>query len=176
MKLNDRFTWAASILDVKPTDNILEIGCGAGILAEQIASQLTGGTITAIDKSAPMIRIAIKRNERFIDTGKATFIVNDFAKSELHQRAYEKVFGFNVNVFGKNPARELELIKLYLKQNGHLYIFYQAPYDIDIKATKPIIEKLRINNFHVVDTIFRKMSPASAFCIVSKPTTNRVTD
>ncbi len=41
MKLNERFASTASVLDVKPADNILEISCGAGILAEQIAKQLT---------------------------------------------------------------------------------------------------------------------------------------
>ena len=73
MKLNERFIWAVSVLDIKPTDNVLEIGCGAGILAEQIANKLTTGKITAIDKSMPMIKIASRRNKIFIETGKATF-------------------------------------------------------------------------------------------------------
>jgi 16S rRNA A1518/A1519 N6-dimethyltransferase RsmA/KsgA/DIM1 with predicted DNA glycosylase/AP lyase activity len=38
--INERFIWAASILSVRPTDHILEIGCGAGILTEQIAVHL----------------------------------------------------------------------------------------------------------------------------------------
>ena len=134
MKLNERFAWAASVLNGKPTDHFLEIGCGSGILAEQIAIQLTSGTITAIDKSKAMIKMAYKRNIRFIETGRAIFIIGDFAKSQLGQ-SFDKIFGFNVNVFWKNPSRELELIKRYLKPKGHLYIFYQAPYDIDMKAT-----------------------------------------
>ncbi len=62
MKVSERFTWAVSVLNIKPTDNILEIGCGAGVLAEQIANKLTIGTITAIDKSMPMINMARRRN------------------------------------------------------------------------------------------------------------------
>ncbi|MDQ3683027.1 MAG: class I SAM-dependent methyltransferase [Bacteroidota bacterium] len=140
-----------------------------GILAGQIARQLSSGTVTAIDKSVSMIKMASRRNKPFIETGKAHFIISDFLKSELNEAAFDKIFGFNVNIFWKDATRELELIKLYLKPKGHLYIFYQAPYDIDIKAAKPITENLQSNSFQVIDTIFKKMSPASAFCIVSRP-------
>jgi 16S rRNA A1518/A1519 N6-dimethyltransferase RsmA/KsgA/DIM1 with predicted DNA glycosylase/AP lyase activity len=39
MKINERFSWAVSVISISPTDHILEIGCGAGILTEQIALQ-----------------------------------------------------------------------------------------------------------------------------------------
>lgn len=161
MKLNERFIWAVSVLDIKPTDNVLEIGCGAGILAEQIANKLTTGKITAIDKSIPMIKMASGRNKIFIETGKATFIVTDFVKSGLYNAAFDKILGFNINLFWKNSTREFELIKTYLEPKGHLYIFYQAPYEIDIRAAQPVIEKLQDNSFKVVETILKKMSPTS---------------
>lgn len=168
MKLNERFNWAVSVLNIKPTDNILEIGCGTGILAEQVANKLTGGTITAIDKSMPMIKIASRRNHQFIQIGKANFIVSEFEKAELYNNSFDKILGFNVNLFWKDPKKEFELIKSYLKHKGHLYIFYQAPYQIDIKAAQPLIEKLQNNSFRIVERIFKKMIPASAFCIVAK--------
>ncbi len=71
--------------------------------------------------------------------------------------------------FGKTQQENLNLIKSYLKPGGYLYIFYQAPYEIDIKAALPVIEKLQSNSFQIVDTIFKKMRPASAFCIMAKP-------
>jgi precorrin-6B methylase 2 len=57
MKINERFIWALSVLSLSPDDNVLEIGCGNGILTEQIALQLKSGTITAIDRSKPSIKL-----------------------------------------------------------------------------------------------------------------------
>ena len=164
MKINERFPWALAVLDVKPADHLLEIGCGAGILAELIAGKLTKGSITAVDSSAAMIKMAAKRNE-----GKVDFITSDFAEADLPANAYHKVLAFNVNFFWKEPAKELALIKKCLKKNGQLYVFYQAPYDITIEASKPIREKLLSNGYTIVDTIFKKMTPTSAFCIVATP-------
>jgi Methylase involved in ubiquinone/menaquinone biosynthesis len=162
MKINERFPWAVDVLDIKPSDHLLEIGCGVGILAEQIAGKLTTGTITAIDSSQAMIKIATKKN-----IANAHFITSDFVSATFPVNTYHKILAFNVNFFWKDPAAELALIRKYLKRNGKLYVFYQAPYDITIAAAKPIEEKLRSHGYTIVDTLFKKMIPASAFCIVA---------
>jgi SAM-dependent methyltransferase len=118
--------------------------------------------------------MARRRNSKFIETGKANFIVSDFIKAELHNITFDKILGFNVNRFWKDPTIELELIKSCLKPKGLLYIFYQAPNEIDIRAAWPLIEKLQNNSFQIVDSIFKKMIPASAFCVIAKPMNNRL--
>ncbi len=125
MKINERFLWAVEVLDIKPSDHLLEIGCGAGILAEQIGGRLAAGTITAVDSSAAMIKIATRKN-----VANAHFIASDFASAALPDNAYNKILAFNVNFFWKEPSKELALIRKYLQDNGRLYVFYQAPYDI----------------------------------------------
>lgn len=91
MKINERFIWALTTLNHKPTDHLLEIGCGSGILAELIAARLTRGKITAIDQSAAAIRMAVKRNERFINSGHSDFVQENFAKTKLSPQHYDKV-------------------------------------------------------------------------------------
>jgi ubiquinone/menaquinone biosynthesis C-methylase UbiE len=44
------------LLNVRPSNKVLEIGGGAGIFAGQIAGRLTTGKLTAVDKSKPMIK------------------------------------------------------------------------------------------------------------------------
>jgi 2-polyprenyl-3-methyl-5-hydroxy-6-metoxy-1,4-benzoquinol methylase len=124
MKVSERFTWAVSVLNIKPKDLILEIGCGAGILAEQIANRLTTGSITAIDKSAPMINLACRRNCKFIETGKATFIVSDFIKAGMNTITFDTIRGFNVSLFWKHPTRELELIRNSFDKQARKKIFF----------------------------------------------------
>ena len=56
-----RFIWAVDVLGVKPSDHVLEIGCGVGLMAEIIGSKLVDGKLVAIDKSSFMIDKAKRR-------------------------------------------------------------------------------------------------------------------
>lgn len=167
--MNERFIWASTVLDIRSQDRVLEIGCGAGLLVEQIANELDSGCITALDRSAPMIRLALKRNAASVSGGKAKFVSLDFSDSTFKKSEFDKIIAFNVNFFWKAPERELEIIRKILKPTGQLFIFYQAPTWINIEAAEPIKENLKKNSFEILDTIFKKMAPTPAFCIKAKP-------
>ena len=169
MKPNERFTWAATVLNLQPGDRVLEIGCGAGLLVEQIARVFNPGTIVALDRSAAMIKMASKRNAALVSEGKAKFIALDFPDSTYKKSEFDKIVTFNVNFFWKYPERELEIIRKILKPTGQLYIFYQAPTWINIEAAQPIKENLKKNSFEILDTIYKKMVPTPAFCIKARP-------
>lgn len=156
-------------MQLKPAYHVLEIGGGAGLLAELVAGKLDKGRFTGVDKSAPMVQKAIKRNKRYIDAGISEFIVSDFLKTELPSSHYDRVAAFNVNFFWKDPKRELEIIKRVLRPNGKLYVFYQAPFEITAGAAEPIKQKLLENAFEILDIQTKKLVPTSAFCIVAKP-------
>jgi cyclopropane fatty-acyl-phospholipid synthase-like methyltransferase len=51
IKRPERLLWAREVLNIKPNDNILEIGCGAGLMSKLIADRLKTGRLLAIDKS-----------------------------------------------------------------------------------------------------------------------------
>jgi SAM-dependent methyltransferase len=165
----ERFIWATEMLNISPSDNILEIGCGAGLFAEQIAGKLTTGKLMAIDRSSPMLEKAKKRNRKFIDNGRSEFIASDFLSSGLPNSYFNKVVAFNVNFFWKEPAVELEKIKDTLATKGFLYVLYDSPFKIDISAADPIVHKLVENLFDILDVQLKKLQPSSAFCIISKP-------
>lgn len=168
-KTPERFLWAVELLAVRPTDSILEIGCGAGLLAELIAAKLTRGKLVVLDRSAPMVDKARKRNWRFIQKGVFQIIHSDFSKVEIPNTFFDKVVAFNLGFFRKNPVKELQQIKKALKPQGKLFVLYQEPYEIEIEAAKPILQELINNGFEVVDIQVKKLKPTSALCIVSSP-------
>jgi SAM-dependent methyltransferase len=163
--MSSRYHWAMDMLDVQSADSILEIGCGPGLLAGLICQRLQRGKYTAIDKSAPMIAKARKRNAGFIKSGTAEFIVRDVAKAELQATRFDKVVAFNVNFFWKNPREELKIIRSAMKPEGSVFVFYQAPYEITVEAAAPIERNLEENGFTVVSTRVKKLLPTSAFCV-----------
>ncbi len=65
--LNKQAEYDRTILDIlspQPTDNILDIGCGTGVLCQMIAQRLqpeNGGAVTGIDAAGKMIEVARKK-------------------------------------------------------------------------------------------------------------------
>ena len=169
MTVSERFLWAADTLRIQPQENLLEIGCGAGLLVEQIASHLTTGYVTAIDRSAAMLKMALKRNAGAVALGSAKFLNIEFADSNFKKSEFDKIAAFNVNFFWKNPALELEIIRKILKPGGSLYIFYQAPFEITDKTADPVRNNLTKHSFEITNTILKKMKPTSALCVKSQP-------
>ena len=165
----ERFQWALEILAISPTDHLLEIGCGTGILAGQVAHQLTTGTLTAVDQSNAMIAKARKQNQPFVKSEKIRFWAEHFAEVQFDGFSYDKIFAFNVSLFWGKQAQELQLIKNYLKPDGKLYVFHQPPHEITRSVAKRTVEKLEENGFVIEQVLFKELPVASASCIISRP-------
>jgi ubiquinone/menaquinone biosynthesis C-methylase UbiE len=164
----DRFIWATDLLDIKPSYNVLEIGCGVGILAESIGNKLKTGHFLGVDKSKPMIDKAKKRNSKLIAKGLSSFLVSDFKNTNLPDDYFEIAVAFNVNFFKKNSTKELLQIRKTLKNDGRLFVLYQDPYERDLGAATPIKTKLIQGNFEIIDITIKKFTPTSAYCIESR--------
>lgn len=169
MKLPERFSWALEVLACQPTDSILEVGCGAGILVEQIACILDSGSVNAIDTSPAMINKAIKRNQRFMLTNKARFYQGTLLNTTLPNNAFDKILAFNVSVFWKSPQAELAIIKNLLKPEGKFYLFHQPPHDITKQVAEQARYQLEINNFKVHNLLMKNLKPVPASCIEAQP-------
>jgi ubiquinone/menaquinone biosynthesis C-methylase UbiE len=164
-----RFIWAVDMLELQPSHQVLEIGCGVGLMAEVISNKLENGKLVAMDKSSFMIEKAKLRNKPFIAAGTARFLTADFLKADLPLSAFDTITAFNLNFFRKDPANILQRVKQFLKPGGKLFIFFQDPYEITISAADLITEKLLAHGFTVVDTALKELSPTSAICVVAVP-------
>src|SRR5215217_3136452 len=70
-KPSERFVWAVDALALDPADRVLEVGCGHGVAVSLVCERLTGGRITAIDRSEGMIEMGARRNREHIAGGRA---------------------------------------------------------------------------------------------------------
>lgn len=165
----DRFLWAAELMNIRPEDNVLEIGCGAGLLAEAIAGRIETGSFMAVDRSVAMIEKAKKRNQKHLDRQISNFVATDFSESRLPSSHFDSIVAFNVIFFWKDPSKELRMIQQALKPGGKLYVYYQAPFEITISAADPVRQNLVQNAFDIIDVKLKKLVPTSSFCIISKP-------
>jgi trans-aconitate methyltransferase len=122
-----RIRWAVDLMDVQPSDHVLEIGCGPGFGAEAICERLETGKVFAIDRSESGVDRTKRRGQRFVDSGRLTVRQIDLATLRVPVKRLHKVFAFNVNLFWiRSCADEVALLHERLLPGGAVYLFFDA--------------------------------------------------
>ena len=169
-EIPERYIWAADLLDVQPSDNILEIGCGYGHLVGLVCERLKTGRIIAIDRSDTMVQAALGRNRQYIDYGKAEILHQDLLGSELPPAAFDKVLLFNINAFWMDPVSELSEVKRMLRSDGEFFIFHQPPpgHEID-EFVDRFSSNLKKNEFEIISAKVSVVEGKEMTCVISRP-------
>jgi cyclopropane fatty-acyl-phospholipid synthase-like methyltransferase len=125
----ERLRWAVDMLDVRPGDRLLEIGCGRGVAVGLVCERLVDGHISAIDRSSTAIAAARERNGECIAAGKADLRVLALEDAAaLDGERFDKIFAVNVNLFWtRSPGHELDLVRRLLAPDGALFLCYEPP-------------------------------------------------
>lgn len=167
----DRFAWAAETLAVKPSDKMLEIGCGHGLAVPLVAAKLKPGGLLAIDRSAKMIALAAKRNRALVKSGKVAFETAALEDYAIGRQRFSKIFAVNVNLFWTDPAAGLPPVAGWLRPRGRLYLFYQPPSGAMIDRIAGILSpNLRHHGFRRVCVLIEN---ARMLCVMAdRPTGN----
>lgn len=127
-KLSKRLAEVIEALPLKKGIRVLEIGCGPGAAAREVARRIDHGHILAIDRSAKAIRQAINSAKEEIAAGSLSF--RQVAVERFVLMADEKPFdiAFAVRVGaldGRHPELEkkaLSTITKALTKKGRLFI------------------------------------------------------
>ena len=114
-------------LGIRPTDRVLEIGCGHGVAATMVCERLEGGRLTSIDRSAKMIEAAAARNAAHVEEGKAEFLVGDLEEVDLGDRRFEVIFAVRIGLFHREPERARALAERWLAPGGKVEAFFDPP-------------------------------------------------
>lgn len=115
-------SWTISLLNLKPEDQILELGFGAGRAIELVAAQTIKGHVSGIDISHEMLRSASRRNARNIKAGRVTLRQGDVTSLPFADKQFAKIFSIQSFYFWPNPQRTLAEIFRVLKPGGTLII------------------------------------------------------
>jgi len=98
-----------------PTDQVLEIGCGTGGTARNIAPAVAH--VTATDLSAEMIRIALSRSEGYA-AGKPEFLQAEASK-EILGHPFDVICAFSLLHLVDDIPEVLDAVFSQLKPGGH---------------------------------------------------------
>ena len=162
-----RISWAVELLDLGPTDRVLEIGCGPGVAASLVAARLANGSMTAIDRSATAIARARARNADHVRSGRLTLEHATLAEFRSEQR-FDKAFAVNVNVFWTTAAvPECSALHAALVPDGVVHLVYGGPGD-DVRSDA--MERVAANLVHERFTASVHRGPERGLvCVSGRP-------
>lgn len=125
--MSDRIKSFVESMKVRPTDRVLEIGCGHGVAAMLICEKLTSGRYVAVDRSEKMVAAAARRTQAFVEAGVAEFVLSAFETLDLGNEKFDKVLAMRVRLFHEQPDQARKLAERWLTPKGELFVQYDEP-------------------------------------------------
>jgi SAM-dependent methyltransferase len=120
-----RNAWAVSLMDVQPSDCVLEIGFGPGVAIREIARRATRGHVVGIDRSAVMRAQAARRNAAAIRAGRVSLSVASIDDAPAFERVFDKILAVNNMGMWSEPVLRVKELAGLLRSGGLLAIVSQ---------------------------------------------------
>jgi ubiquinone/menaquinone biosynthesis C-methylase UbiE len=118
--------WTVNLLDVQPTDRILEIGFGPGIAVEAVARRASAGLVAGVDFSPTMVAAARRRNAQAVRRGTVDLRHGDAARLPFADNSFDKGYSIHSIYFWPDPLAALREVCRILKPAG-LFILTVLP-------------------------------------------------
>lgn len=122
--------WTIDLLEIQPTDHVLEIGFGPGHGIQRAASLATQGRVAGVDFSHTMLERATQRNAAAIDEGLVELCLGDATALLYPENTFHKAFATNVIYFWTDPLAVLQELRRVMKPGGRLALYVISKEDI----------------------------------------------
>ncbi len=117
--------WTLHLLDIQPTDTVLEVGFGAGQGIKLAAAKVNSGRIIGIDLSEEMVRVATRRNASAVKTGRVALLQGNITALPFEDQYFDKIMTIHTLYFWPEPhesSQALSELCRVLKPGGRLVI------------------------------------------------------
>jgi SAM-dependent methyltransferase len=106
-------------MQLAPTDNVLDVGCGSGWLSRRISQQVSEGRVVGMDISDEMVRLA-RRNS--IDHHNILFVVGEAAEIPWESNFFNHAISVESAYYWPDPAAGLKELRRVLRPGGSAWI------------------------------------------------------
>jgi SAM-dependent methyltransferase len=166
-----RNRWAVSLLEVRPADQVLEVGFGPGIAVADLI-RAGAGHVYGIDHSAVMLRQASRRNAAAIRAGRLTLMQASVGQlPSALEGPFDAILAVNSLGFWPAPEERLAELRRRLAPGGRMAIASQprcpgATADTSRSAARAIEDLLTEADFTHLSTQTLPLSPPVA-CVLA---------
>ena len=164
----ERNTWIISLLDVQPTDHILEVGFGPGTVVQSLATIATAGFVAGIDASELMVKRASKLNVQAIQQGHVQLQQGDALTLPFEEATFDKALSINSVQIWPDSLTGLKEMRRVLKPVGLINIALQPVWvrkDDEVRQIgKDLLAQLARAGFQHTRLEFKSMKPMACVC------------
>ena len=111
-----RSRWAVGLLDLQPTDRMLEVGCGPGVAL--LAAKSVAATVVGVDRSPVMVRQARRRAGVTVHEADAEHL-------PAFDAPFDKALAVNTVGHWSDPVAGLEAVRAVLRDSGTIAVVAQ---------------------------------------------------
>ena len=175
-----RNIWAVSLLDVQPSDRILEIGFGPGLAVRACARRATRGLVVGVDHSEAMRSQAARRNAAAIRAGRVSLMVASVEDLPAFDRPFDRILAVNNMGMWPEPALRLKELMPLLRGGGLIAVVSQprcpgATAGTTVAAATEIVGLLEAAGFVAIRVETLDLEPPVACVIGTAPGGGSVT-
>ncbi|OLF18164.1 class I SAM-dependent methyltransferase [Actinophytocola xanthii] len=147
-----RNAWVVDLLDVRPTDHVLEVGFGPGLAVAEVARRATSGHVVGVDHSEVMVRRALRRNRAAARAGRVELVHTPVERLPGVDRPLDAVFAVNSVGFWPEPVARLRELRALLRPGGRVALASQprcpgATRDTTSRAAQELVDLLTSAGF-----------------------------
>jgi SAM-dependent methyltransferase len=120
-----RNRWAVQLLDVQPTDRVIELGCGPGVAIAALATRAVGGLVVGVDHSQVMIHQARCRNRAAIRAGRVRLVHMSVESLSISDGPFDAALAVNTVGMWPDPIVRLRELARLLRPGGRIALVSQ---------------------------------------------------
>ena len=169
-----RNIWAVSLLDVQPTDRVLEIGFGPGIAIAELAGRATRGHVFGIDHSQAMVRHAARRNAAAVRAHRVHLTHASVEQLPSFDDPLDAILAVNSVGFWPDSVERLRELRRLLRPAGRIALVSQprcpgATRDTTTRAAHELQDMLTQAGFTHLRVETLELDPPAACVLAMNP-------
>lgn len=169
-----RNIWAVSLLDVRPTDRVLEIGFGPGLAIAELAGRATRGHVFGVDHSQAMVRQATRRNAAAVRDHRVHLTQASVEQLPSFGDPLDAILAVNTVGFWPDPVERLRRLRRLLRPAGRIALVSQprcpgATRDTTVRAAEELQDLLTQAGFLQTRTETLDLDPPVACVLAESP-------
>ena len=125
--------FALDQLSLGPGKTLLDLGCGAGVIAEHV-SEVTKCTVVGIDYSSSAIAVAKARTKD--KQGRLTFKADNFNSMQPSEEAFDAILSMDTLYWASDMKRVIDVLARSLAPDGRMALFMNH----DVSAGSQAVE------------------------------------